>query len=126
MSKVKVFWFSRHPMTIEQHSALVNRCGEVEVTQVNGTAANVHVPFSAEVNGAAAQDVKPLKEWVSEFDIIAVVAPIGLLQQILSVSGEKPVISALNQRVLVGGEKFDFVFQKWERMVRVDIVKEDF
>ena len=123
----KVFWFSRHPMTTEQRQALVNKVGEVNVTMVNGTAANVHVTFSAEVNGEAASEVKPLKEWVKDFDIIAVVAPIGLLQQIVGVSEGKPVISALNRRVRTGeGEDFTFVFEKWERVMKVEIVKEDF
>ena len=122
----KVFWFSRHEMTIEQKKALINKVGEVDVTMVNGTAANVHVPFEAEVNGGEKQEVKPLKEWVKDFDVVAVVAPIGLLQQIVGVSGEKPVIAALNKRVMHEGEKMEFIFEKWERIVRVDIVKDDF
>ena len=122
----KILWFSRHAMTTEQHQALINKVGEITVIQVNGTAPNIHVPFQAEVE-LVEVTVKPLKELVKDFDIIAVVAPIGLLQQIVAVSGDKPVIQALNNRVRTGeGENFSFVFEKWERVKKVEIIKEDF
>jgi hypothetical protein len=120
-----VMWFSRHEMTDDQKNSLVNKLGEITVTMVNGTAPNVHVPFEAEVNGNPKTQVKPLKEWVNDFDVVAVVAPIGLLQQIVGVT-DKPVIQALNKRVMLEGEKMEFVFEKWERIVKVEIVKEDF
>lgn len=122
----KVLWFSRHQMTPEQKEAL----GEVSITQVNGNMPNVHVPFQAEVNGVT-QEVAPFKELLREFDIIAIVAPIGLQQQILGVAGDRPVISALNRRVLVpdenGGEdKVHFIFDGWERLLKIEVVKEPF
>lgn len=122
----KVLWFSRHEMTPEQKEAL----GQVEVTQLNGNMPNVHVPFNAEVNGVA-KEVVPFKELLQEFEIIAIVAPIGLQQQILAVAGDRPVISAKNRRVLVpdenGGEdKVQFHFDGWERLLKVEVVKEPF
>lgn len=121
----KVMWFSRHEMTVNQKKSLENKLGEIKITMVNGTASNVHIPFEAEINGSVKEEVKPLKEWVKDFDVIAVVAPIGLLQQIVGISN-KPVIQALNKRVMLEGEKMEFVFQKWERIVKVEILKEDF
>lgn len=119
----KVLWFSRHDMTQEQLSAL----GEVEVTKVNvGNLPNVHVPFEGEVNGETKQ-FPPFKELMQEYDIVAIVAPISLQQQILGVAGDKPVIMAKNRRVLVqspdGGEaKVTFVFDGWEQLLEIKVV----
>ena len=122
-----ILWLSRHPMTEEQVSSLTEKLGVVEITQVNGTIQNVHIPFDAEINGVQHTGLKPLKEWISNFDVIAVVAPIGLLQQIVQFAADKPVISALNKRIRIGaGEEFKFEFEKWERITKVEIVKEDF
>jgi hypothetical protein len=121
----KILWFSRHLMTPEQKAALTSKLGEVEITHVNGTAPNVHVPFQGEVDGVP-QEISPLKELVKEFDILAVVLPIGLLQQILPFAGERPVIQALNKRLFDGGEKVTFEFQKWQQVKKVEVVISDF
>ena len=126
----KVLWFSRHKMTKDQFQALEKATGgQVEIHQYSGSPENVHVPFVAEVSydgfdgePTATLQAEPLKELVKKFDVIAIVAPIGLQQQILSVSGCKPVIMALSKREQDG----TFVFQKWERLVKIDVVKEDF
>lgn len=107
----KVLWFSRHDMTSEQSAAL----GDVEITQINRS-----------INSAF-----ELQEEIKAADIIAVVAPINLQQQFLKIAGDKPVIAAVNNRVLVPQEdgsedKVEFHFVKWERILRIDIVKEDF
>ena len=107
----KVLWFSRHQMTPEQREAL----GDCEIKQVNKS-----------INSAY-----ELADEVKECDIIAIVAPINLQTQFLSLAGDKPVIMAVNDRVLVpnedGGEdKVVFKFVKWERLLKIDIVKEDF
>ncbi len=121
----RILWFSRHEMTKEQKRALWERVPNFSLTNINGTAPNVHVPFEAEVNGGA-REVKPLKELVGEFDIIAVVMPVGLLQQIKPYCGDKPLIMALNERVFEGDEKVSFKFVKWEKIDEVKIVKSDF
>ena len=107
----KVLWFSRHEMTEEQKNAL----GDVEILQVNRT-----------INSAY-----ELKEEIDSCDIIAIVAPINLQKQFLDIANGKPVIFAVNQRVLVqnenGGEdKVEFKFNGWKRLVKIDIITEDF
>lgn len=107
----KVLWFSRHKMTEPQLAAL----GDVEIVQVD----------------RSIESAFELQEEISECDIIAIVAPIGLQAQFLRIAGDKPVIVALNNRVLVPQEdgteaKAEFNFVKWERLVKIDVVKEDF
>lgn len=107
----KVMWFSRHEMTSAQKAAL----GEgVTVEQVNRT-----------INSAF-----ELKDEIESADIIAIVAPINLQQQFLKLAGTKPVIMAVNDRVLVkqddGSEdKVEFRFVKWERLRKIEVIKED-
>ena len=64
-------------------------------------------------------------------DIIAIVAPIELQREFLELAGDKPVITAVNDRVLVpqqdGTEdKLEFHFRKWERLIKIEIEKEDY
>ena len=125
MKKMKVMWFSRHLMTEDQAEKLISKLGEIEVTHVNGTAPNVHVPFLGEIDGVV-QEIAPLKELIKDFNVIAVVMPIGLLQQILPFAGERPVIQALNKRLFNGGEKITFAFEKWQRVKKIEIELEDF
>lgn len=108
----KVLWFSRHGMTPEQVAALGT---DIEITQIDK---NISSAFE-------------LKEEIEAADIIAIVAPINLQQQFLKLAGSKPVIMAVNDRVFVqnpdGGEdKVAFRFVKWERLVKIEIVKEDY
>lgn len=110
MSK-KVLWFSRHEMTPEQRLAL----GDCEIIQINKT-----------INSAY-----EIKDDIDRCDIIAIVAPINLQQQFLKIAGDKPVIMAVNDRVLVNTEdgtedKVEFRFVKWERLLEITVKKEDF
>lgn len=112
MKNKKVMWFSRHEMTKEQREALGTN---VEIKQINKT-----------VNSAF-----ELREEIENADIIAIVAPINLQQQFLKLAGNKPVIMAVNDRVIVTREdgteeKAEFRFVKWERLVKIEVVKEDF
>lgn len=90
--------------------------GECEILQINRSINNAY----------------ELQEEIGACDVIAIVAPINLQQQFLKIAGEdKPVIMAVNNRVLVpdpdGGEdKVEFHFVKWERLLKIDIVKEDY
>lgn len=108
----KVLWFSRHTMTEDQMKALGTA---IQVEQVNKS-----------INSAY-----ELQEEIERNDVIAIVAPINLQAQFLKLAGDKPVIMAVNDRVLVpnpkGGEdKAVFRFVKWERLLKIDIVKEDY
>lgn len=118
----QVLWFSRHPLSAEQEASLVSKLGPISVTQVNGTAPNVHVPFEAEINAAPAQEIASFKALVSDFQVLAIVAPIGLQQQILGIAGDKPVIIAKNARKFEGGDKVTFEFVCWEQLHEVKIV----
>lgn len=127
---IKILWFSRHEMTAEQKEGLISKFADLEITQVSGSPANVHTQFEG-VSGWTTAIFPPLKEMILDYDVLAVVLPIHLQQQLLQVAGDKPVIQALNGRVLVpnpyGGEdKVQFVHQKWERLVKIEVVKEDF
>jgi hypothetical protein len=107
----KVLWFSRHEMTDEQRTAL----GEVEITQVDKT-----IQHASELQGEIAQA-----------DIIAIVAPIGLQAEFLKLAGDKPVIVAVNERILIKSDdgtesKAVFKFVKWERLLKIEVVKEDY
>ena len=108
----KVLWFSRHEMTADQLSALGNN---VEIMQIDKT-----------INSAF-----ELKDEIEQCDIIAIVAPINLQQQFIKLAGDKPVIMAVNDRVLIPQEdgsesKVVFQFVKWERLVKIEVIKEDF
>lgn len=122
---VKVLWFSRHEMTAEQFGSLEAKLGPIDVLQINGTAPNVHVPFPAVINGVE-QECKPLKEVIAEVDVVAVVAPINMQQQIVGVAGDKPVIIAKNRRVRVNEAEFNFEFEGWERLIEIKVVTEPF
>ena len=107
----KILWFSRHEMTEDQREAL----GEAEITQINRNISSAY----------------ELAEEIKEHDVIAIVAPINLQQQFLKLAGDRPVIMAVNDRVLVpnpnGGEdKAEFHFVKWERLLEITVRKEDY
>ena len=106
----KVLWFSRHKMTKNQLKAL----GNVEIMQID----------------KSIQTAYELQEEINQCDIIAIVAPINLQAQFLKLAGDKPVILALNNRVLVpkdnGESEVQFNFVKWERLIKIEVLKEDF
>lgn len=93
----RVLWFSKFEMTMEQMDAL----GEIEIKQI-----------SRSINTAY-----ELQKEIAEADIIAIVAPIGLQQQFLKLAGNKPVIMAVYNR---------FHFVKWVRLLKIEVVKEDY
>ncbi|MBD3198007.1 MAG: hypothetical protein GF317_23355 [Candidatus Lokiarchaeota archaeon] len=120
-------------MTKEQHEALQKNLGDIEITQVNGTASNVHVPFESkfpEQSNGIEPDItlkgeqKPLKELVKEFDDVAAVLPIGLLQQLLPFSSGR-ILQAKNRRVMTDSGKATFVFEGWQAIKEIKIVVED-
>ncbi len=127
----KILWFSRHAMSIAQKNGLIAKFGEIEITQINGTAANVHVPFEStnpEIGETEADVVlmgeqKPLKELVKEYDEIAAVLPIGMVQQILPFLNGR-MLQAKNKRVLLDNGKVEFLFDGWEQVKKVKIIVE--
>lgn len=128
----KILWFSRHAMTAAQKADLVRILGDIHVTQVNGTAANVHVPFVATTpeNGETEADdiyvgeIPPLKELVKSFDEVAVVLPIGMIQQLLPFVGGRLLQAVAIRRTLEGGQ-ITFSHDKWQAIKEVKIVTED-
>ncbi len=147
----KILWFSRHTMTAEQRDALP----PCEITQINGTMRNVHVPFEAVViceggdtrlikegednstvkytfgDSVSMVKVQPFKEIMKGYDIIAIVAPIAIQHQILvAAESNQPVIMAKSKRIIesVDGteNKVTFVFDGWERLIKIDVVTEPF
>ena len=107
----KIFWFSRHEMTLEQRAAL----GDCEIVQCNRS-----------INSAF-----EVQEEARECDILAIVAPINLQQQFLKIAEGRPVIMAVNDRVLIPQEdgsedKVAFRFVKWEQLIKIEVVKKDF
>lgn len=128
----KVLWLSRHAMSIAQRESLIEKLGEIEVTQVNGTITNVHVPFEGvnPENGETCADIisvgthPPLKELVAKYDEVAVVLSIGMLQQLLPFSPSKRLLQAKNKRILLEEGKVQFVFDGWEAIKEIKIITE--
>lgn len=106
----KVLWFSRHEITPDQRAAL----GDSEIIQVDKT-----IKHASE-----------LEDEINQCDVLAVVAPTELQKEFLELAGDKPVITALHDRILVptenGESKAQFNFVKWEQVKKIDIAKEDF
>ncbi len=106
----KVLWFSRHLMQVAQMQALTDKLGDVDITQVS----------------KSIQSAQDIAQEIEAHDIIAVVAPPNLLAGVLRIAGEKPVITAKMERTILPDGSVEMKFIKWERVLRIDIVKEDF
>ena len=130
----KVLWFSRHAMTTAQKADLEKALGApLQIAQINGTAANVHVPFqsAAPETGETVADIiltgeqKPLKELVKEFDEVAAVLPLNILSQLLPFCPAGRVLQAKNKRILLEDGKVEFCHDGWQGVLEVKIVTED-
>jgi len=111
----KVLWFSRHEMTQEQKQALENKLGEIEINQVNKTIRTAY----------------ELQEEIKEADIVAIVAPVNLQQQFLKIAENRPVITAISDRIITKQEdgsedKVTFQFNRWEQIKKIEVVTELF
>ena len=111
----KVFWFSKHEMTPDQEKDLRDKMGDIEIKQCDQT-----IKSAFEV-----------KDQMKDCDVVAIVAPIQLQQQFLKAAEGKPVIMAVNDRILVpqpdGTEsKVAFAFKKWEQLDKINVLKHDF
>ena len=112
----KVLWVSRHEMTAAQRADLERALGD----QIN-----------LDNWADTVRDIKVLRPLVEAADAVAVVLPPELLQAILPIAGEKPVLRAVSGREATGKiiklkdgreeQEFAFVHQYWEQILRVDI-----
>lgn len=106
----KVLWFSRHLMQVAQMQALMDKLGDVDITQVS----------------KSIQSAQDIAQEIEAHDIIAVVAPPNLLAGILRIAGDKPVITAKMGRTILPDGSVEMPFEKWERVLRIIVEKEDF
>lgn len=128
-----ILWFSRHAMTVGQLQDLQRVMGgDVHITQLSGSPANVHVPFEALTPeaGETCADIiltgtqPPLKDLVKGFDEVAVVLPTGMLEQLLPFSNGR-LLQAISARILTDGGKATFSHVKWQAVKEIRIVTED-
>lgn len=131
--KTKILWFSRHAMTIDQLADFQRAMNsDVHITQVSGSPANVHVPFEALIPemGETEADViltgtqPALKDLAKNYDEVAVVLPVNMLQQLLPFSNGR-LLQAISKRILLDEGKVQFVHDKWQAVKEIRIVTED-
>ena len=127
----KILWFSRHQMTQEQMADLNKAYGVYQIISVDGTVPNVHVPFQGSLDGGEIETLPPFKELMATCDIVAIVAPIGIQEQIMKVRvDDQPILIPRSKRERVetseGEEpKFEFIHEKWIILKKIEIVTED-
>ena len=114
IATTKVLWFSRHKMSEEQLSDLRRIYGSNLVLNQISTTINSAYEIKAEIDSN---------------DVIAIVAPINLQQQFLKLAGDKPVIMATSERIVIkqddGSEdNVIFKFKNWQRILRLEMVLE--
>jgi hypothetical protein len=126
----KLLWFSRHLLTTAQVAELTEKLGNIEITQLSGSPANVHVPFDAQAieNGEGFTpheivegSVEPLKNFVKNFDFVAAVLPTNMLEQILPFT-PFGVITAQMARTVTNEGKTVMVHEFWQVVKEVKIV----
>ena len=106
----KVLWFSRQLMRVAQAQALMDKLGDVDITQVS----------------KSIQSAQDIQKGIEAHDISAVVAPPNLRAGILRIAGDKPVITAKMERTVLPDGSVDMEFIKWARVLRIIVEKEDF
>ena len=106
----KILWFSRHLMKVAQAQALMDKLGDVDITQLS----------------KSIQSAQDIAQEIGAHDIIAVVAPPQLLAGILKLAGDKPVITAKMGRIILPDGSVEMPFEKWEHVLRIIVEKEDF
>lgn len=116
----KILWISRHTMTKEQVNDLKRIFNDdIEV-----------IPYKDTV-----KSVYELKEPIADVDIIAAVLPIGLMGELLTIAGDKPVLNSVSERRITGKTiisangteepEVEFVHMKWQQMLKVKIITKD-
>ncbi len=107
MKRKKMLWFSRHKMSSAQAEDVRRLFGDVRIERIDRTV-------------DAAYEIK---DEIDRHDIIGIVMPIHLQEQTLRLAGSKPVIIARNHRIERGGE-YEFVHAGWDRLKKIEVVKE--
>lgn len=126
----KLLWFSRHLLTSVQVAELREKLGNIEITQLSGSPANVHVPFEAQAieNGEGFTpheivegSVDSLKTFVQHFDFVAAVMPTNMLEQILPFT-PNGVITAKMARSVTSEGKTIMAHEFWQVVKEIKIV----
>ena len=106
---MKILWFSRHNMTPIQYDDLckIYDCN-VEIKQVNRTIKQAY----------------ELMKDMDDCDAAAVVMPLNLQEQMLSMLDDKPMLISKNHRVMDENGNFKFIHAGWEQIKEIKIVKE--
>lgn len=106
----KILWLSKHDLTNDQIEDLKKIYGNIEITKVDMT-----------VN-----DGKTVVEIGRNFDILAVVLPIHIQEQLLKLTN-KPVISCKNDRIPTGNKtdngetEYKFKHNHWFQIKSIEI-----
>ncbi|MEK7227329.1 MAG: hypothetical protein AAB641_00325 [Patescibacteria group bacterium] len=109
---MKILRLTRHAIAPDQLVELHRIYGnEVEIVEISETVPNV------------AHVVELIQE--RSADVVEAVLPLPLMSELLKIVGEVPVIRAITRREInAAGEKAQFVFDHYERIVRVEVVSE--
>lgn len=108
----KILRLTRHPIVPEQLAELKRIYGaDAEIVEVSETMPN------------AARVVELVREHSA--DAVEAVLPLPLMAELLKVIGETPVLRAITRREFdATGIKTMFVFDHYERIIRVEVVTE--
>lgn len=109
---MKILRLTRHTVTPDQLAELHRIYdSNVEIVEVSETVPN------------ATRVVELIQEHSA--DVVEAVLPLPLMSELLKIVGEVPVIRAITRREInAAGEKAQFVFDHYERIVRVEVVSE--
>lgn len=130
---MKLLWISRHRMSEDQYNALVNKFGEVIVTQVSATIMNVKAKIKCEgIDKAPGYEsdiiltgTQPcLAELVKSYDEVAAISSLGILEHILPLVNNR-ILSAKMSRSIDNNGKSTIKFIKWKVIRQIKIVTED-
>lgn len=108
----RILWFSRHDLTDEQRADLYRIYGEGgnNLIQIEQHSATIQRPL----------EIPNLMD----YDVWAIVAPIGLQQQFKQLAGDRPVIICEFERILLpDGGKVEFKFAGWFEIEKIEVIK---
>ncbi len=114
----KVLWISRHEMTTEQLDDLKRIYGEISITKVDKTIA----------------DVKEIEKY-KDYDVIAVVLPINIIAELVSKKLNAQIIQPVAERIMSNEEVLNlatgeyekayiFKHKYWQRIISIEIKTE--
>jgi len=105
-----VLWFSRHELTETQIEDLKAVLGEDDlfINCINQTITSAYA----------------IKDDLERCDVACVVMPLNLQEQTLKILNGKPMLISRNHRVQQDDGTFAFYHAGWDRVDRIEIVKE--